>query len=78
MGKDRTKKIKQLIKENRPSKLKSYVKKHRIDLNGIILGKERSLLHFCCKYGTGDTFSYGESYDEWTNRIGRELLSKEK
>lgn len=51
MGKDVTEKLKKYIKEDRPGKFKSYVRKRRIDVCEIRLHKDQSLLHYICKYG---------------------------
>ncbi|CAC5391917.1 NFKBIL1 [Mytilus coruscus] len=58
MGKDVTEKLKKYIKEDRPSKFKSYVRKRRIDVCEIRLDKEQSLLHYSCKYGQDIIFRY--------------------
>lgn len=48
------KKLKQYIKDDRPKKLKLYVESHDIDVNDLSLGKGRTLLHYCAKYGSPD------------------------
>ncbi|XP_041371033.1 NF-kappa-B inhibitor-like protein 1 [Gigantopelta aegis] len=65
MGKDRQEKVKQCIKDDRPAKLKSYVKKYQISLPQIQLSRGRSLLHYTCKHGSGAVLRYllSEGFD---------------
>ncbi|VDI12782.1 NF-kappa-B inhibitor-like protein 1 [Mytilus galloprovincialis] len=58
MGKDVTEKLKKYIKDDRPGKFKSYVRKHRVDVCEIRLDKDQSLLHYSCKYGQDVIFRY--------------------
>jgi hypothetical protein len=51
MGKDTTEKLKKYIKEDRPSRFKSFVRKRAIDVCDIQLNKGQNLLHYTCKYG---------------------------
>ncbi|XP_052220447.1 NF-kappa-B inhibitor-like protein 1 isoform X5 [Dreissena polymorpha] len=54
----RLSKLKQYIRENRPHKLKSLVRKHDIDLSSIQLGRSRNMVHYCCKHGLGPILRY--------------------
>jgi len=51
MGKDTTEKLKKYIKEDRPSRFKSFVRKRGIDVCDVQLNKGQNLLHYTCKYG---------------------------
>ncbi|XP_061189240.1 NF-kappa-B inhibitor-like protein 1 [Saccostrea echinata] len=52
------KKIKQLIKDGRPAKLKSYIKKHDIDVQHFQFTNGGTILHYCCKYHEFNGFRY--------------------
>ncbi|XP_046551552.1 NF-kappa-B inhibitor-like protein 1 [Haliotis rubra] len=58
LDENKVKKLKKYIKDDRPSKLKSYTKKHRIYLKDVELTKGRSLLHYCCQQGSGGVLRY--------------------
>lgn len=58
MPKDRAEKLKKYIKEDRPSKFKSYARKHCIDIGDLQLKKRRTLLHYCCHRGNDLIFRY--------------------
>ncbi|XP_046332817.1 NF-kappa-B inhibitor-like protein 1 [Haliotis rufescens] len=58
LDKNKVKKLKKYIKDDRPCKLKSYVKKYRIYLKDVELTKGRSLLHYCCQHGSGGVLRY--------------------
>ncbi|XP_045178010.2 NF-kappa-B inhibitor-like protein 1 [Mercenaria mercenaria] len=51
-------KVKRYIEEDRPRRLRTYVKKHHINLSDITLNKGRNLLHYCCKHGFGPIMKY--------------------
>lgn len=50
--------IKKYIEEDRPCRLRTYVRKHSQDLREVTLNKGRNLLHYCCKYGSGVMLKY--------------------
>lgn len=58
MGKDRTDKLKKYIKENRPSRFKSFVRKHKIDIREVQLSNGQNLLHYCCRRGQDIIFRF--------------------
>ena len=55
MGKDTTQKLNKYIKEDRPSRFNSFVRKRAIDVCDVQLNKGQNLLHYACtctcKYG---------------------------
>ena len=58
MSKKEITKIKQYIKDDRPQRLKSYVRKHHIDLSSVELKHNRNFLHYCCQHGSGTIMRY--------------------
>ncbi|KAL3870869.1 hypothetical protein ACJMK2_038901 [Sinanodonta woodiana] len=58
MGKDRIEKLKQYIYQDRPQRLRTYVRKYKIKLSDIVLDKSRNLLHYCCKHGSSLILRY--------------------
>ena len=55
MGKDTTEKLKKYIKEDRPSRFNSCVRKSAIDACDVQLNKGQNLLHYACTC----TYKYG-------------------
>ena len=56
MNKRQVSKLKQYIKDDRPQRLKSYVRKHECNLLEVELKHSRTLLHYCCQHGSGVVF----------------------
>ncbi|XP_052790541.1 NF-kappa-B inhibitor-like protein 1 [Mya arenaria] len=51
-------KLKQYISDDRPKRLREYVRKHDVDLTEVVLSRGQNLLHYCCKHGSGTVLRY--------------------
>lgn len=46
--------LKKYIKEDRPSRLKTFVSSHDVELDDVKLSGGQNVLHFCASFGSGD------------------------
>nr|KAG5712107.1 hypothetical protein BaRGS_020833 [Batillaria attramentaria] len=56
--KDKTEKLVQYIKEDRPKKFKACVKKYKIDMRRASLPKGRTYLHYAANFGSGSLIHF--------------------